>query len=964
MKFHLPKKLLVAVLAAMAVSTIQPASAEAYLVGIGALTNDAQTLFETVSKYPGYDVSEYVRPAVVETTADAPVQLDSTLATESADAYMPIYVREGQLVMTDGLHLNYREPDNGCMLQVAGNNASMIISDDALFEEDHQYYAGYVSVGGSDGSGELILKSGGSIHLDKSLTSGYYSEASWYGAQTVFATYDGTDAASGRYADGQYETVTYIDSDGKEQTRKYGKGTIVVDGSSDNTDAKNRTTLKMGTSMFLAHADMSITNGGLLSLGTSLTEAQNTPELTYNGWEGCNILGRQHGCTTNLEITEGGEMNVTGSLVVGTVGIYDAEVNIKVDGKAGQDYGCGVAEGTASKLIISHVLGLGVGSTGGDIDSSSVNMSVTNGGVVEAADVRLGLDAECEGLCTTSLHIDEASSLKTDSIRLGKGATVVNKGTVARLTPAVATYSMRAGMPPMTITGGASWTNAGTLDMDVVVEGGTFIAEDGSVCGGLTTSSGAAVSISGKTTFNGDVSINDSILTFGAGAKVTANGNFDIDSDTAVSVLVDGASAANGTLFTITSWNESSDAEVAITLVNANGEECGWGYAQVNGSGDVTLGQGAGTVLSLNRNQQSFYTALQNMSMAGAASPEILELVMSHDTDAVKSALDAMSGHEYATAMSSQIEGNLGHLRRLRGAMGKGTALGSYVAAPGSAATLDEKGNEVQAATPAVTDIRNWRVGVSAFHEETEIDSDARGDGYDRSETGAMLTAEYYVNKDVTLGGAISYGRTKLSTDGAKSRHEDNTRFDVYALYGQKRWSFATSLGLGMHEHELLGGDVDGYSINFLQDAAYTVLSREKDNVQVFGTFESSWNEIDSCSDGVVSADSQDAWATDVTVGLRYNRALPALGNAPAGVFTAQAGVSASIGDIKSGVDMDINGYGYRQESATRNRWGWTLGAGVDVPVRTNVSVYGAAEAVLRGDSNSVDGQIGVKVSF
>ena len=74
--------------------------------------------------------------------------------------------------------------------------------------------------------------------------------------------------------------------------------------------------------------------------------------------------------------------------------------------------------------------------------------------------------------------------------------------------------------------------------------------------------------------------------------------------------------------------------------------------------------------------------------------------------------------------------------------------------------------------------------------------------------------------------------------------------------------------------------------------------------------------------------------------------------------------MTASIGDIKSGVDMNLGGYGYCQESATRNRWGWNIGAGVDVPVRTNVSVYGTAEAVLRGDSNSVDGQIGVKVSF
>ena len=375
-----------------------------------------------------------------------------------------------------------------------------------------------------------------------------------------------------------------------------------------------------------------------------------------------------------------------------------------------------------------------------------------------------------------------------------------------------------------------------------------------------------------------------------------------------------------------------------------------------------------GTFLGGSRNQRAFYNALEAMVATGDAPQWAEALSNTQDAEALEAGIDALSGHEYATAMSSQIEGNMGHLRRLRGAMGKGTALGSYVVSPGSKGAVDEKGNEVMAATPAVTDVRNWRVGVSAFHEETEIDSDARGDGYDRSETGAMLTAEYYMNKDLTLGGALSYGRTNLRTDAAKRRHEDNTRFDVYALYGKKRWSFATSLGLGLHDHELerelADTKVDGYSVNFMQDAAYTVLSCDDSNVQVFGTVESSWNEIDSFSDGMISGASQDAWSTDVTVGLRYNHALPALGNAPAGVFSAQTGVTASIGDIKSGVDMNINGFGYRQESATRNRWGWNLGAGVDVPVRTNMSVYGAVDAVMRGDSNSVDGQVGVKVSF
>lgn len=478
--------------------------------------------------------------------------------------------------------------------------------------------------------------------------------------------------------------------------------------------------------------------------------------------------------------------------------------------------------------------------------------------------------------------------------------------------------------------------------------------------GSISTKAGVLTDIN-KLNLEGTLNIDVSDAEAGKGA--ITGGDLSLDGAT-INVVATGAGASDSiSVFAFDSSNENA-GNFTLTMNGSAVDEELWGFE----NGVLFIKEASTTTLNLNRNQSRFHDALRAMQEDGNATPELSALATSRDADEVKAGLDALSGHEYATAMSSQIEGNMGHLRRLRGAMGKGTALGSYVVSPGSKGSVDEKGNEVMAATPAVTDVRNWRVGVSAFHEETEIDSDARGDGYDRSETGAMLTAEYYMNQDLTLGGALSYGRTNLRTDAAKRRHEDNTRFDVYALYGKKRWSFATSLGLGLHDHELerelADTKVDGYSVNFMQDAAYTVLSCDDSNVQVFGTVESSWNEIDSFSDGMISGASQDAWSTDVTVGLRYNHALPALGNAPAGVFTAQTGVTASIGDVKSGVDMSIGGYGYRQESATRNRWGWNLGAGVDVPVRSNISVYGGVDAVIRGDSSSVDGQIGVKVSF
>ena len=107
-----------------------------------------------------------------------------------------------------------------------------------------------------------------------------------------------------------------------------------------------------------------------------------------------------------------------------------------------------------------------------------------------------------------------------------------------------------------------------------------------------------------------------------------------------------------------------------------------------------------------------------------------------------------------------------------------------------------------------------------------------------------------------------------------------------------------------------------------------------------------------------------DAWATDVIMGVRYNVQLPSLGSAPAGLFTVQTGAIGSVGDVNPAVKMSYDGYSYRQECAQRDRWGWEIGCGVDVPVSNTVSLFGAAEAIIRDASHSLDAQVGVRVAF
>ena len=579
---------------------------------------------------------------------------------------------------------------------------------------------------------------------------------------------------------------------------------------------------------------------------------------------------------------------------------------------------------------------------GGELDNAE-------GGVIDAENMMMQI-ASMTGSATVP-KVTNAGELSARTMEIKGSAIVENSGTIKT-------------SESISIAGSASVTNSGAIDTGTSYTwlkgaGATLTMQDGGSIGRLFVSNGALV-IDGDATMNGALSAFDSLesgasacIVFTDGSsldmqqkKVTLNsGNLEV----AIVLQVDGTvgqltSLEEQEFFKNYSADSDLDANQEVLVVGSDGS------VSVRKLGDINYG----IVVSPSGNQRAVYDALMSMVQDGVASPELQALVSSQDPAALEAALNALSGHEYATAMSSQMEGNMAHLGRLRAAMGKGSAL-----VPGAVAD-DGKGGQ-PTRLPLVA-------GVSVFQDESEVDGDAHGDGYDRTELGAMVNAECQVRDNLTLGGAISYGRTKLRTDGSMNRHEDNTRLDAYALYGKKRWSFATSLGLSLHQHELkraLGrDDVNGYAINFMQEAACTVYSNAAESVQVVGTVESSWNTMDNISDGMLYADDQSAWSTDVTVGVRYNRALRALGYAPAGVFTAQAGVTASIGDINPALEVGMGGYTWRQDCAKRNRWGWSLSAGVDVPVKTNVSVYAAGETVLRGDSNSVNGQIGVRVAF
>ena len=56
--------------------------------------------------------------------------------------------------------------------------------------------------------------------------------------------------------------------------------------------------------------------------------------------------------------------------------------------------------------------------------------------------------------------------------------------------------------------------------------------------------------------------------------------------------------------------------------------------------------------------------------------------------------------------------------------------------------------------------------------------------------------------------------------------------------------------------------------------------------------------------------------------------------------------------------------HGYTQSGAERDRWGYNLGATLHLPISETAAVNMGGEAILRGDSNEWNANVGVQYAF
>lgn len=361
---------------------------------------------------------------------------------------------------------------------------------------------------------------------------------------------------------------------------------------------------------------------------------------------------------------------------------------------------------------------------------------------------------------------------------------------------------------------------------------------------------------------------------------------------------------------------------------------------------------------ALNSNQLAVYSALSDIDEVGEAEGELAEMLdalfSTDDPAAVRAMLDRLSGAELATAMISQLEGNMAHLRRIRANMGSGQR-------------LDSEGKNT--------------AYITGFDTQNHVDADGGKPGIKRTEWGGSVGYERYDGELAVYGIALTSGSATVRPTGGESYDEDSLRLDFYSVVAfDARWSNILSLGFGMHEfnitRSLPGGytassSPEGYSVNFQDEISYTWKINEQNSIQPFAAVEVSANVLPAFSEsgaGSASLESYNCFftAVDISLGARYIRSFRA-----ASGRTGQVSVQAAIvmRQVEGDSEMELNFAGapeqrFKVDAATTDSMGFNLGASVLYPISKHAAVTASANAILRGGAEETGASVGLRLSF
>lgn len=529
----------------------------------------------------------------------------------------------------------------------------------------------------------------------------------------------------------------------------------------------------------------------------------------------------------------------------------------------------------------------------------------------------------------------------------------------------------------ITISGTSTIT--GTVGMKDV----TF-ARNAKVSGDFTLGTGNTLTVGTGVKFNNIDDDTDSSFTF-AGGTIQLTGTFTVNSSTVdfnESSTIDlslWSSITYGRSYTLMQFTDTDldlttildDPEGFFTLEGLEESLRQRASLSVDEDGNLILTidmltENPAVLAGLTQNQKTVYSAIFNIANTSYASGPLYQamkyLIESNDPYAVRQLLAKLSGEELATMMSSQIQGNLTHMHRLRSHIGTGQSLFQMDRMKGEAAAY-----------------------VSVFNDQHNLKNDTKGPGHRRSEWGGTLGVETHVSERTLMGVSLSSGQARVTPSGdSDSRYrEGSTWIDWYMLRTLGTgWRSVTTAGIGSHSYHITrelpfglsstAEGLTGRAFNISQEFSYSIMTSQATCLQPFFTVQTSMNTIKNFIETggeslSLAGDKRRAWATDAIIGARLIHTFGMVSHAPAATLSLQAGLVTSVGDQNADLTVRFVGApdtSFTLTSAKRKRIGGNMNVGLSLPLSQRKSFFGSVGATVRGNEQEVDATVGMRFSF
>lgn len=839
--------------------------------------------------------------------------------------------------------------------------------------------------------GVLTLDGGAILKTDKG-GSGVYADhvtvGNCIGADSTLNVLDGTvQTATLEAAIGGGNAVVNVGSAGSVLVSNLLMGTNNVDGSGKASMNISNGAVVVSNIASLGYEDADVSGfGGVADVVISGNGSLTTAALTLGANQGT------HGAVSRGAVyVQGGALSVTGG-----------ETNIGVNGGKGSII---VTDGGTANLGGGDVY---LGYSDQDGDDTDALLEVTQGKLAHSGNMYVG---DIEGYSNASLILGSASNASLGCVEVSRNALIDLSGQVTAGTINLYDGAHLAGKPNQA---------GGSVDIHIIheaEEGGLYypphivIADDSANTGtkGFTLTPGTTVHAPYDTHLEVE---KGATLEFGQGTMHLQDGILYIDSykEAAGSItLASGSSVGyislkdNADIHSWVSKLSAQNPESRVALIDTSD------FQHWNGSYGVFTSSQSGQLVArdlsslyvikftdtnihtlngdedfkgfyleladrypaddayddLDRNEQVAYDTIKELDKDIENLPPDLQEIVHEvlntpgDTQANELAkvLDALNGSTMAVMMHNQIEGNLAQQRRLRSRAYNGRNL------------RHDKG---------CTDIY-----AEAFYDNQHVDyRRSAGMGHNRNEWGGLIGGDTCIGKNWRVGADFAMSWSHVNPTGGMKFKQNSMYMDVYATMHKGNWRSITGIGMGLHNFDVKRGmngnvwakadDVKGTAINITEEVAYDYHYDDKTVLQPYVAIDMNINRIDEFTDtGLGSANlhcrRQSAFATDITIGGRYIHDFSLVRNAPDATWTAQLGVTASVGDTTADLDLNFVGAPDKRFIITtpkRDVVGLNVGTGLTVPVSEHTAIYGGVQAIIRGDSHSIDANLGVRYAF